>query len=240
MILYVVILGIALFIFERIRPNKPFVSVAKWYLRAVSFNLLALVILTIGSVTWDQWFKSITLFKMSDAIPNAIKGLIIYFVFHLFFYWWHRARHSSQILWRIFHQIHHSPQRIEVLTANYVHPLDALSTLVLGSAIAYSLFGVNVEAAAWFSFYLASMGYFLHSNISVPNWVGYFIQTPQMHRIHHEYRKHDSNFCDIVWFDMIFGTYANPVKSCEKCGFDANKENRLIDMLLFKDVHKKS
>lgn len=74
MTLYVVALGVVLFIFERIRPNKPFVSVEKWYLKAISFNLFALAILTIGSFTWDLWFKSIPLFKMSDTIPNAFKG----------------------------------------------------------------------------------------------------------------------------------------------------------------------
>lgn len=240
MVLYIAIIGITLFLYERLRPSKPFVSVPKWYFRAISFNLLALIIFLIGSVTWDMWFQNIVLLKIDSRFPDPVKGLLVYVTYHLFFYWWHRIKHENSILWRYFHQIHHSPQRIEVLTANYLHPLDIVSSLIMGSAISYILFGLNIEAAAWFSFYLGSMGYFLHSNIKVPHWVGYFIQTPQMHRLHHEYGKHDSNYCDIVWFDMIFGTYSNPKEICEKCGFDSDKEARVFDMLLCRDIHKKS
>jgi sterol desaturase/sphingolipid hydroxylase (fatty acid hydroxylase superfamily) len=59
-----------------------------------------------------------------------------------------------------------------------------------------------------------------------------------MHRIHHEYEKHTSNYGDIVWWDMLFGTYSNPKKFTTSCGFDNEKELRLADMLKFKDVHK--
>lgn len=71
--------------------------------------------------------------------------------------------------------------------------------------------------------------------------IGYIIQTPQMHRMHHEYEKHQSNYCDVVWFDMLFGTYYNSrgQEICDKCGFDEDKEIRLKDMLIFRDVHKK-
>jgi len=240
-IVYIAIIGVFLFLFERFKPNKPFISSPKWFVRAICLNLITLVLFLLGSVTWELWFQSVTFFKLDVDLPLPIKGLITYVAFHFIFYWWHRAKHYYKPLWIIFHQVHHSIQRIEVLSTNYSHPLDTISSLLIGSFLSYCLFGFNIEVAAWFSFYLGSMGYFLHSNISVPRWIGYIIQTPQMHRMHHEYGKHKSNYCDIVWFDMLFGTYYNPTRQeiCDKCGFDEDKEVRMKDMLLFKDVHKK-
>ena len=59
-----------------------------------------------------------------------------------------------------------------------------------------------------------------------------------MHSIHHEYNKHTNNYGDIVWQDMLFGTYENPKEFKSTCGFDNEKEQQLFEMLQFKDVHK--
>lgn len=238
MINYIVVVGIVLFIFERVRPLKAFVSTPYWYTRAILLNLLILPVVILGAVTWDTLFQTQSIFSIKKSLPEPVQGLLIYLLFHFLFYWWHRFKHQNDFLWRIFHQVHHSIQRIEVLSSNYLHPLDVASGLTLGSFVAYFVLGASLEGMAWFTFYLGSMGYFLHSNIKVPRWLGYIIQTPQMHRRHHEYGKHDSNYCDIVWFDMMFGTYENPVEACERCGFDTNKEIRIKDMLLFRDVNK--
>jgi hypothetical protein len=37
------------------------------------------------------------------------------FIFRIHTYWWHRARHDLNFLWRVCHQIHHSPARIEFI-----------------------------------------------------------------------------------------------------------------------------
>ena len=52
--------------------------------------------------------------------------------------------------------------------------------------------------------------FFYHTNVRTPQWIGYIFQRPEMHRIHHEYQKHAHNYGDIVWWDMLFGTYRNP------------------------------
>ena len=58
---------------------------------------------------------------MLGRTGGAIVGyLVITFVY----YWWHRARHEVPILWRCFHQVHHSPQRIEIITSFYKHPVE--------------------------------------------------------------------------------------------------------------------
>ena len=37
---------------------------------------------------------------------------------------------------------------------------------------------------------------------------------------------------------MLFGTYENPPRFGATCGFDAAREQRLADMLRWRDVHR--
>jgi sterol desaturase/sphingolipid hydroxylase (fatty acid hydroxylase superfamily) len=46
-----------------------------------------------------------------------------------------------------------------------------------------------------------------------------------------------NNYGDIVWWDMLFGTYENPSRFEAACGFDDALEQRLPAMLAYRDVH---
>jgi hypothetical protein len=37
---------------------------------------------------------------------------------------------------------------------------------------------------------------------------------------------------------MMFGTYENPIEWRHTCGFDEEKEQQLLKMLRYRDVHK--
>jgi hypothetical protein len=37
---------------------------------------------------------------------------------------------------------------------------------------------------------------------------------------------------------MLFGTYETPKEFLHTCGFDDAREQRLVDMLLYRDVHE--
>jgi len=235
LVYYVATFIVALFIFERVRPSKAFVKSSYWYARALFFNLTSLAVMWLGYVSWDKWFNEYSVFTLSETLPSPLNGFIAYFIFTFFIYWWHRARHKNKLLWRVFHQIHHSIKRIELVASLYVHPFDMASNLLLGSLVGYLFLGLNFESVAWFNMYMFCMTHFLHSNIRVPRQLGYVLQTPQMHRRHHEYEKHNSNYADIVLWDMIFGTYVNPHEPCEQCGFEG--ENKILDMLMGKDIY---
>ena len=108
---------------------------------------------------------------------------------------------------------------------------------IVGSLLVYTFLGLNMEAGAIYTLCTALGEFFYHTNVKTPQWVGYIFQRPEMHRIHHEYEKHTNNYGDIVWWDMLFGTYENPKEFNSTCGFETKKELRLKDMLQFK-VHK--
>ncbi|WP_412466173.1 sterol desaturase family protein [Pedobacter sp. KLB.chiD] len=226
------------FLIERIKPGWKLPKVSTWAVRVLSVNFIQLSIVLLAGFTWEKWLSSISLFQLSNHMPDWLGGVTAYFIATFIFYWWHRWRHTIDFLWLGFHQIHHSPQRLEVITSFYKHPLEMTVNSIIGSLLVYTLLGLNPEAGAIYTLCTALGEFFYHTNVKTPQWIGYIFQRPEMHRIHHEYEKHSHNYGDIVWWDMLFGTYKNPKEFNSSCGFDNEKEQKLLNMILFKDVHK--
>jgi sterol desaturase/sphingolipid hydroxylase (fatty acid hydroxylase superfamily) len=226
------------FLLERLIPGWKLPAVPTWAIRVLAINFVQLGVVVLAGYSWEIWLSSVSVFQLSDAVGPVWGGIIAYFIATFIFYWWHRWRHTVDFLWLHFHQIHHSPQRIEVITSFYKHPLEMTVNSVIGSLLVYTLLGLTPEAGGIYTLCTALGEFFYHTNVKTPQWIGYIFQRPEMHRIHHEYEKHTSNYGDIVWWDMLFGTYSNPKEFKTSCGFDTEKELRLGDMLQFKDVHK--
>ncbi|GAB3976443.1 sterol desaturase family protein [Spirosoma terrae] len=226
------------FILERIIPGWKLPTVPTWTIRVLAINFIQLIVVVMAGFTWEKWLSAYSVFRLSDHVGNLGGGIIAYVIATFIFYWWHRWRHTVDFLWTHFHQIHHSPQRLEVITSFYKHPLEMTVNSVIGSLLVYTVLGLNPEAGAIYTLCTALGEFFYHTNVKTPQWIGYIFQRPEMHRIHHEYEKHSHNYGDIVWWDMLFGTYRNPKEFRSTCGFDQEKELRLGDMLRFRDVHR--
>lgn len=227
-----------LFSWEHIRPAHPDKPDWRWYLRALGINALQLLVFYLVGSIWPRLGSHASLFSLQSYLSPLSGALLAYFIFTFIEYWWHRARHASPLIWRLFHQLHHSPQRIQTLTAYYMHPLDLLVSLLLSNFIVYVLLGLNFQAADWYTLITGLAGYFIHANIRVPRWLGYLYQTPEMHRLHHKRGHHAHNYGDIPLWDMLFGTYCNPSQPVAQCGFDAQHERRVLAMLLGKDLYQ--
>jgi sterol desaturase/sphingolipid hydroxylase (fatty acid hydroxylase superfamily) len=226
------------FLLERARPGWRLPAVRGWWWRVLAINGAQLAIVVVAGFTWERWAARASLLHLSEHVGPALGGLIAYFIATFVFYWWHRARHESDVLWRFFHQIHHSPQRLEVITSFYKHPIEMAVNSLIGSALVYALLGLTPEAGAVYTLCTALGEFFYHTNVTTPRWVGFFFQRPEMHRIHHEHGRHRNNYGDITWWDMLFGTYENPARFAKTCGFDDAREQRLGDMLRWRDVHR--
>ena len=225
------------FVLERFFPGWKLPRVASWAWRVVGINLVQIAVVVLAGLTWEQWFSAASVFRLSDEVGPIAGGLLAYFIATFVFYWWHRLRHESDWLWLHFHQIHHSPQRLEVITSFYKHPLEMVVNSVIGSLLVYTLLGLSIEAGMVYTACTALGEFFYHTSIKTPHWVGYFFQRPEMHRVHHELNRHRNNYGDIVWWDMLFGTYENRPEFTGQCGFPDGREERLMDMLLFVDVN---
>jgi sterol desaturase/sphingolipid hydroxylase (fatty acid hydroxylase superfamily) len=238
MILIIIGIGIFLMILERIIPDQKLPHVKGWWTRVLFINVIQLGVVLLGSYTWDHWLRNTSIFSLSSEVSPLLGGVLGYFIVTFIFYWWHRLRHDINFLWLSFHQLHHSPQRIETITSFYKHPLEIISNSILIGSINFLLLGLSVESAAY-CILLSSIGeYVYHMNIKTPHIMGYFFQRPEMHRIHHQRSKHYNNFSDLPIWDMLFGTFENPRKADNPCGFKPESESKIIDMFAFKNVNK--
>ena len=226
------------FVLEKLLPGWPLPKVRTWALRVLAINAAQLGVVLLAGISWERWLSSASLFHLSSQVSNVSAGLIAYFIATFIFYWWHRLRHESDRLWRIFHQIHHSAQRLEVITSFYKHPVEMVVNSIISSLLVYTVLGLSLEAAAIYTLCTALGEFFYHANVRTPHWVGYVFQRPEMHRIHHEFGHHSNNYGDITWWDMLFGTYDNPKTWEGRCGYEDEREQRLWDMLRFRDVHE--
>lgn len=223
---------------ERLWPGQALPRVRLWWLRIALVNLAQLGIVVVAGFTWDRWLDSGSLFHLSDRFGPWATGGIAYLVSTFVYYFWHRLRHESGVFWRLCHQLHHSPRRIEVLTSFYKHPLEILLNSVLSAVIVYALLGCSIEAAAVYTGFTAVAEYFYHWNLRTPRWVGWIIQRPESHRVHHRFEHHSQNYADLPLWDWLFGTLHNPRRSPEHCGFTAEREQRFGEMLAFRDLHR--
>ena len=223
-------------VLERVLPGWRLPHVRTWPARVLAINAAQLGVVLLAGATWEQWLGAYSLLDLS-ILPAALGGFVAYFIATFVFYWWHRWRHEADWLWLHFHQIHHSAQRLEVITSFYKHPVEMIANSIIGSVLVYAVLGLSLEAGAVYTLCCALGEFFYHTNCRTPRWIGYVFQRPEMHRIHHEYGAHRYNYGDIVWWDMLFGTWRNPATWDGRCGFDAAREERLVDMLRFRDVH---
>lgn len=234
---WITAVGAGCLILERLVPGWKLPKVRSWPLHVVAINFVHLGVVLVAGVTWERWLSGQSILDLATYLSPFAGGLLAYFFATFIFYWWHRWRHESDLLWRLLHPIHHSPQRIEVITSFYKHPLEMVINSVIGSLLVYALLGLSIEGAAVYTAATALGEFFYHTNIRTPQWVGVVFQRPEMHRIHHQYGRHRNNYGDIPWWDRMFGTYENPSQVSVPCGYDDDKEQQLLPMLAFHDVH---
>jgi sterol desaturase/sphingolipid hydroxylase (fatty acid hydroxylase superfamily) len=226
----------AFLVLERLLPGRPLPHVSGWYSRALLVNFAQLGITLSTARLWIEIFGPRSLFSLAAWDNPLLEGFVGWFVGTFVFYWWHRLRHQHGF-WRVFHQVHHSPSRIEVLTSFYKHPVEILINSILSAAIVFPFLGCSLLGAFWYNFFAATGEYFYHANFRSPEWLRYLIQTPELHSIHHQLDVHNYNYSDLPIWDRIFGTYKDTTLFVPNCGFPGRNEEQLAAMLLFKDVY---
>ena len=209
---------------------RIFPDVANWRLKGAGFALLYFAVATYAPLLWDSWLGDHRLLA-ADALPLWVQIVGGFLVLQLGVYAWHRTMHNVQPLWRWFHQMHHSAERVDVWGAFYFHPLDIIGWTLLGSLALVFVFGVSAEAAVVVALMATFCSMFQHTNIRTPRWLGYVVTRPESHSLHHERGVHARNYGDIPLFDMLFGTFVNPKTFIGEVGFYDGGSKRLGDML---------
>ena len=197
----------------RVFPNVPL-----WQLKGLAFTLLYFAVATFAPLMWDAWLGEHRLFP-ADQLPLWAQISGGFLALELGIYAWHRTMHNTPFLWRWFHQMHHSAERVDIWGALYFHPLDMLGWTLLGSLVLVLGFGIGAEAALIVNVLATFCGLFQHANIRTPRWLGYIVQRPESHSLHHERGVHGRNYSDLPLWDMVFGTFHNPHEFKGQVGF---------------------
>ncbi|MBC7886286.1 MAG: sterol desaturase family protein, partial [Ferruginibacter sp.] len=184
-----------------------------------------------------QWLPSTQLLNLAEinVITGAAIGILIY---ELGMYTWHRLMHTSNLLWRVLHQMHHSAERLDTYGAFYFSPFDMVGWTLLGTVCFSFITGLPPQSVTIVLLITNFFSIFQHANIKTPTWVGYIIQRPESHAVHHAKGVHAYNYSDLPLFDIVFGTFRNPARFVEETGFYQGASARVKDMLLFKEVDK--
>jgi sterol desaturase/sphingolipid hydroxylase (fatty acid hydroxylase superfamily) len=109
---------------------------------------------------------------------------------------------------------------------------------ISAAVLAAGLLGLTADAAALAGAVGFFFAVFQHWNVRTPRWIGWVVQRPEAHCLHHERDVHARNFGDITWWDMIFGTYQNPESFSGEVGFAPERGRRVLAMIGFVDVNR--
>jgi sterol desaturase/sphingolipid hydroxylase (fatty acid hydroxylase superfamily) len=230
-IVWVLGLGLAMLALEQARPARRFERVAGWWPRALALTAVQGAVALAGIQACDRWLPGLALWRAGGhgLVADAALG---YLVLTFVYYWWHRARHEVPFLWRWLHRLHHSACRIELVTSFYKHPVEIVANALVSALIVYVLLGLSPESAALVLMVSGLAELFYHWNVRTPYWLGFLVQRPESHCVHHQRGRHTGNFADLPLWDLLFGTFHNPRRAPRQCGFGAEIEQRLPDLLM--------
>jgi sterol desaturase/sphingolipid hydroxylase (fatty acid hydroxylase superfamily) len=228
----------ALMLWEWAAPARPLPKVRGWAVRGLLAFIAYFYLSSYLPLLWGDYLSAYRLFDF-EALGTLGGAVVSVLVYEFGVYWWHRAMHRSNVLWRIFHQFHHSAERLDTYGAFWFSPWDMVGWTVLGS-LALTLAGVSPGAATVALLCELFLGVFQHTNVRTPRWLGYVLQRPESHSVHHERGVHAYNYSDLPLFDLLFGTWRNPAEFAEQQGFYDGASARIGAMLAFRDVSRPS
>lgn len=219
---------------EALFPARELPPIRGWRPRALAMTGVYFLLAGYSPLLWYGWIGHLQLFDLS-SVPLWAQIPLGYLALQVIQAAWHRTLHASDTLWRLFHQMHHSQERLDTFGALYFHPFDAVGFTFVAS-FALVLVGVDPLAGGLIGVIGAWLAIFTHANVKTPRWLGYFIARPESHAMHHGRGVHAFNYAELPIVDMMFGTFRNPKTRVEETGFYDGASGRILDMLVFRDV----
>lgn len=222
-------------LWEGVLPARKLPYVRFWQVKGIAAYVFFLMLSTYVPLAYAPWLPSASLIDLSSM--NTFKAAAIgIFVYELGMYVWHRLLHSKTFLWRVFHQMHHSAERLDTFGAFFFSPMDMIGFTILGTLSISILVGMPPESITIFLLVTNFFNVFQHANIKTPMWLGYIIQRPESHSIHHAKAVHAYNYADLPIFDILFGTFKNPSTFAAETGFYHGASSKVKEMLSFKNI----
>lgn len=233
--LTILALYVMLMLWEAIAPGRKLPHVKGWWIKGLTTFTAFFYLSTYLPLIWDRYLEPFQFFDLKHIgfVTGSLVGILVY---ELGVYVWHRGMHASSFLWRVFHQMHHSAERIDTFGAFYFSPMDMIGWTALSSLCLTLFVGISPDAITVTILITTFFGIFQHANVKTPHWLGYIVQRPESHSIHHGKGIHRYNYSDLPVFDIAFGTFKNPIAFQTETGFYPGASSRIADMLLFRKI----
>jgi sterol desaturase/sphingolipid hydroxylase (fatty acid hydroxylase superfamily) len=230
------VLGIyaALILLEALFPARQLPPIKGWKTRGLIVFGCYFFLSSYLPLLWGESLARYQLFNLESMNPFAAAAIGV-LIYELLVYVWHRAMHHNHWLWRGFHQMHHSAERMDTYGAFYFSPLDMVGFTFL-SSLALTLVGLPAAGITYFLYFTMFLAVIQHTNVRTPQWLGYIVQRPESHSVHHGRGVHHYNYSDLPLFDILFGTFRNPKDFVAEAGFAGGRSAQIPAMLLFKDI----
>ena len=166
---------------ERLWPAREFPPRKGWHWIGMGFLVMVMTISTVVPLLIpESWLAR---HRLLDGTGLGVVGgtLVGIVVLEGVVYVWHRSAHNVGFLWRGFHQIHHSPRRVDIAGSLVFHPTEVVVQTLLQLAVTVIVLGLDPLAAALTGYFIAFNSFFQHWNVRTPQWLGYLIQRPEAH-----------------------------------------------------------
>jgi sterol desaturase/sphingolipid hydroxylase (fatty acid hydroxylase superfamily) len=225
----------ALMLWEAVTPARALPRVSGWRARGIAGFAVYFFLSSYLPFLWTDVLARWQLVDLT-AIGTAAGAAIGLVVYEAGVYVWHRSMHASNALWRVFHQMHHSAERIDTYGAFWFSPLDMIGWTALSSVCLTTIVGISAESAVIVLYATTFLSIFQHANVRTPRWLGYVVQRPESHSYHHERGVHARNYSDLPIFDWLLGTFMNPGDFAPTTGFYDGASARVGEMLALRDV----
>ena len=224
-----------LMLWEAIFPGRILPEIKYWRLKGLAAFGVFFFLSSYLPIFINPYLERYRLFDLTSlgALWGALVAVLLY-EFGVFV--WHYLMHRSNFLWKTFHQMHHSAERLDTYGAFFFSPLDMVGWTVLGSICFSLIAGLTPQAITIMLLVTNFFSIFQHANIKTPQWLGYIVQRPESHTFHHARGIHKFNYSDLPLFDIIFGTFRNPKDFEHETGFYDGASQRVWDMLRARDV----
>jgi sterol desaturase/sphingolipid hydroxylase (fatty acid hydroxylase superfamily) len=217
---------------ERFFSGRSFPKVRWWIPKCIAFFGLGGLINSTVPAALSAAFGGRALFDLSVL---GLGGTFVAILASTFVsYWLHRLFHRFNGLWRWTHQMHHSAERVDMAGFSYTHPFELVLAVTMTPIVAMVI-GVSPGAAMLAGYITFVLGLVEHFNAKTPQWLGYIVQRPEMHCVHHERGVHAYNYGLPLW-DMLFGTLRNPRTWSAEAGFWDGASKQTFAMLIGRDV----
>jgi sterol desaturase/sphingolipid hydroxylase (fatty acid hydroxylase superfamily) len=186
---------------------------------------------------------------IETSVAIAVVMGVLYWVVFDFGYWFaHWLMHRIPMLWE-FHKVHHSAEVLTPLTEFRQHPVELFLFPLCTGTVVGVVFGASEHllgaeqqglTLVWINIvlfaYNMSLLHLRHSHVWIPvrGWLGYVVQSPAHHQIHHstdpKHFNKNLGFGLSLW-DAAFRTLYIPGKR-EALEFGLGAESREHDGVL--------